>query len=283
MKTQRLVNSVVMPCIGFGTADLTSNIAGIVGLAIRAGYRLLDTARVYGSEKGVGKAVADCIEAGICTREELFIQTKLNPEKHTYEGVFESFNESMEELKLSYIDQYLIHWPVPRGTENDYSWRNIEVWRAFEELYSQGKVRAVGLCNFLERHYLDIRENCKIAPMTNQIEIHPEFQQRGLVRFSQKQGMLIQAWSPMGRRLVTNSMITGIAKKYMKNSGQILLRWSIDSGFVPLSRSSNNSRITGNINIFDINLDEEDKTSLDAMNTHNNHLDVWAYKRQIMY
>jgi len=283
MKNLFLSNGTKIPQIGFGTADIEIDSEDATEQAIRAGYRLIDTARIYGSEAGIGKAIKKCISAGICTRDELFIQTKLDPAKHSYDGAIESFNESIDTLGLSYVDQFLIHWPVPRGAENDYFMRNIEVWKAFEDLYKHNKTRAIGVSNFLERHCIDILDNCKISPMTNQIEIHPAYQQCGLVRFCRNKGMLIQAWSPMGRGLLQTQEWLSVAKKYNKNTGQILLRWSIEHEFIPLPRSSNTGRISSNIKIFDFKLDSIDVEKLDNMNTCDQYVDIWSYKRQMMY
>lgn len=272
-----------VPLVGFGTADLENHVEASVEAAIRAGYRLIDTARVYGSEEGVGRAIAKCINEGIVAREELFVQTKLDPACHSYEGVLSSFRQSLRALGLDYVDQYMIHWPVPRGLENDCYEANRTVWRAFEALHDSGEVRMLGVCNFLERHLVDLMESCRIQPVTNQLEIHPLFQQRGLVRYCQKLGMQIEAWSPMGRGCLKNEKWMACAAQYKKNIGQLALRWSVEQGFIPLARSSFPEHIRNNLDIFDFQLKQEDLESLNAMNTCDQHMDIWAYKRQQMY
>ncbi len=269
--------------IGFGTADLDDQAQSAVEAAIRSGFRLIDTARVYGSEESVGNAVARCISDGIVKREDLFIQTKLDPSLHSYDGVFESFRASKKALNMEYVDLYLIHWPVPRGAENDCYERNREIWRAFETLQKNGEVRHIGVCNFLERHLADLMESCSVPPIINQLELHPAFQQRGLVRYTRRQGIGIEAWSPMGRGLLNNDEWKERAGAYGKNPGQIALRWSIDQGFIPLVRARNPEHIQSNLDIFDFTLSEEDRKALDDMNTNDQHMDIWSYKRQQMY
>lgn len=277
------METALFPKIGFGTADLGDQAQTAVETAIRSGFRLIDTARVYGSEGSVGKAIARCISDGTIRREDLIVQTKLDPSLHSYEGVMESFKASIGELKTGYIDLFLIHWPVPRGTENDCYERNREVWRAFEDLRKNGDVRMIGVCNFLERHLVDLMEHCAVPPAINQLELHPAYQQRGLVRFTRKLGVAVEAWSPMGRGLLNSDEWKARAGAYGKNPGQIALRWSIDHGYVPLVRAKNPEHIKSNLDIFDFELTEEDKAALDAMNTCDQHQDIWAYKRQQMY
>lgn len=277
------MTSIELPRIGFGTADLEDQAEAAVEAAIRAGFRLIDTARVYGSEESVGRAVAKCISDGIVRREDLIIQTKLDPSLHSYEGAIESFKASLKALNMEYVDLYLIHWPVPRGAENDCYERNREVWRAFEALQKNGEVRNLGVCNFLERHLLDLLDHCTVPPVLNQLELHPAFQQRGLVRFVKKLGMKIEAWSPMGRGLLNNDEWKARAGAYGKNPGQVALRWSIDQGFIPLVRAKNPEHIRSNLEFFDFTLTEKDRSILDGMNTNDQHMDIWSYKRQQMY
>ena len=277
------MESVCFPEIGFGTADLEDQAQAAVEAAIRAGFRLIDTARVYGSEESVGKAVAKCISDGIVRREDLIIQTKLDPSMHSYEGALESFRTSLKALNMDYVDVYLIHWPVPRGAENDCYERNREVWRAFETLQKNGQARMIGVCNFLERHLLDLLDSSSVSPCVNQLELHPAFQQRGLVRFNRKLGIRTEAWSPMGRGLLNNDEWKTRAEAYGKNPGQIALRWSVDQGHIPLVRAKNPKHIKSNLDIFDFELTDEDRKALDAMNTNDQHMDIWSYKRQQMY
>ncbi len=272
-----------LPPIGFGTADISGDITEAVVAAICAGHRLIDTARVYGSERYVGKAIARCISDGIIRREDLFVQTKLDPSLHSYEGAIKSFHTSLEMLGITYVDQYLIHWPVPRGCEDDCYERNRAVWKAFETLQENGETQHIGVCNFLERHLIDIAESARILPETNQLELHPGFQQRGLVRFCRRHGMTVEAWSPMGRGVLQTAEFEKMAAAYGKDVGQLALRWSIQNGFIPLTRSSSQTHIKANLNVFDFHISPEDMARLNELNTSDNHQDIWSYKRQQMY
>lgn len=278
-----LTNGVKIPAIGFGTADLTGDIKEIVKCAVRCGYRMIDTAAVYGSETDIGGALQELVRDGEIRREDLFLQTKLDPAQRSYEAVVENFPHVLERLQTEYVDMFLIHWPVPRGSEETYRGENREVWRAFETLYREGRVRAVGVCNFLERHLLQITGTCSVAPMVNQLELHPGYQQKGLVRFCRERGMLIEAWSPMGRGILNKPEFQRIAGSYEKNIGQLALRWSVENGYIPLTRSSTPEHIAKNREIFDFSLAEDVKEKLNELNTNDGHLDIWSYRRQQMY
>ncbi len=272
-----------LPPIGFGTADLSTPVEEAVWDAVRCGYRLIDTAPVYGSEEGVGKAIRRAEECGLANRSELLLETKLPPNRHGYYEAFDSLNESLERLQTDYIDVYLIHWPVPRGDEETYREKNIAAWQAFEEMKKQRKVRHIGVCNFLERHLLQLMESGLSCPEINQLELHPGFQQRGLVRFCKERGILIEAWSPMGRGLLQTPEFEAMAASYGKTSGQLALRWSVQKSFLPLSRSSSRVHMEQNLQIFDFQIRPADLKKLDALNTPDNHQDIWSYRRQQMY
>lgn len=274
---------LTLPKIGFGTADLNGDVCQIVLNAIKQGYRLIDTAAVYGSEEAVGAAVKAAIDGGIVKREELIIETKLAPGEHGYDKTMAVFEQSLGKLGLDYIDVYLIHWPVSRGDEGDYREKNLGSWKAFSELKAKGLIKHIGVCNFLERHLLHLIESGYGTPEINQLELHPAYQQRGLVTFCRERGIAIEAWSPMGRGVLNTEEFIEMAAKYGKDTGQLALRWSVQKGFVPLTRTSTPSRAAGNLNIFDFNISDEDMKKLDALNTNDNHADIWSYKRQQMY
>lgn len=276
-------NGLVLPKIGYGTSDLTAPVEGLVYHAIKSGHRFIDTAQAYGSECGVGQAVKRSVEEGFVHRGDLFIETKLSPEMHGYYEALSGFERSLNELRLDYVDMFLIHWPVPRGLEKTYREKNIATWQAFESLKQKGYVRHIGVSNFLERHLLDITENCGEIPAVNQLEIHPGFQQKGLVRFCVERGIQIVAWSPLGRGVLQRETFGEMAKKYGKDTGQLALRWSIQKHYTPLTRSSNLTRISQNLSVFDFELAPEDMEKLDALNTCDQHLDIWSYRRQKMY
>lgn len=272
-----------LPPVGFGTADLGESVRQAVYCAIRSGYRLIDTAQVYGSEDGVGEAVERAVREGIVRREELFIQTKLAPDRHGYREALDGLEESLNRLRLDYVDMFMLHWPVARGSEDTYPEKNAAAWQAFEELKRCGRARHIGVCNFLERHLLLLTECGMSCPEVNQLELHPAYQQRGLVRFMRQRGILIEAWSPMGRGILRTPEFEFMAASYGKDPGQLALRWSVQNGFVPLARSSDPAHIAGNLDIFDFEIGEEDMRRLNSLNTNTEHQDIWSYKRQQMY
>lgn len=276
-------NGLTIPCIGFGTADLPDDVERIVSDALRAGYRLIDTAAVYGSESGVGAAVEKAIAEGLVKREELFLQTKLAPDRHGYHEALDAFEESLEQLRTEYVDMYMIHWPVARGSEDDYPEKNIAVWQAFEELQRKGRIKHLGVCNFLERHILQLTEAGMSVPEVNQLEVHPAFQQRGLVRFCREHKIAVEAWAPMGRGVLKTPEFEQMARAYNKNVGQLALRWNLQNGTLPVVRSSSLEHMQNNLDLFDFELLPEDMQRLNELNTCDMHQDFWSYKRQQMY
>ncbi len=271
------------PQIGFGTADLGEKAEQAVKGAVIDGYRLIDTARAYNSEKAVGDAISSLCKEKRIKREELIVQTKLSPTVSGYYQTLDDFQRSLELLQMDYIDVYFIHWPVIRGNEENYREKNVETWMAFEKLYQEQKIRIPGVCNFLERHLLDLFQNCSMPPLIHQLELHPGYQQRGLVRFSREHGMYIQAWSPMGRGILKKTPFLEMAEKYQKDLAQLALRWSIQHDYLPLVRSGSEEHRKSNLDIFQFCISEEDMQSLDALNTNDGFMDIWSYKRQQMY
>lgn len=276
-------NETVLPQIGFGTADLSGSVDELVYAAISAGFRLIDTAQVYGSEKGIGQAIRRAVTEKLVGREEIFVETKLAPQNGGYYEALAGVEQSLNELQLDYIDMFLIHWPVPRGDENNYREKNKGTWQAFQEMKTKGVIRNIGVCNFLERHLLYLTEDGGEFPQINQLELHPGFQQRGLVQFCRERGMKIEAWSPMGRGILKKDEYVEMAAKYSKDIGQLALRWSIQKGFIPLTRSSTFEHIIHNIDIFDFEISQEDMEQIDQLNSSDNHQDIWSYRRQMMY
>lgn len=277
------MGSLSIPNVGFGTADLGESAEESIYIAAKEGYRLIDTARAYGSENAVGNALRRIYSETDLTREDFVVQTKLTPTEAGYYEALADFDRSLNELQMEYVDVYFIHWPVARGNEHDYHEKNVATWQAFEELQSKGKVRMLGVCNFLERHLLDITENCKVKPQIHQLELHPGYQQIGLVEYSRKLGMQIEAWSPMGRGILNKPEYIQMANSYGKDIGQLSLRWCIQKGYLPLSRSSSKEHIMSNRDIFDFSISDEDMDRLDQLNSNLGYLDIWSYKRQQMY
>lgn len=251
--TFTLKNGVTMPCIGFGTYDTTDEDACRVVLdALEVGYRLIDTAAIYANEAGIGKALAT---SGV-TREELFITSKVWNTHRGYDKTMESFEASLERLGLEYLDLFLIHWPANEkqfGAEAEAI--NADTWRALEDLYEAGKVRAIGLSNFKPHHIEDLMKHAKIEPVVNQIEFYPGRMQAETLEYCLAQGMVVEAWSPLGRgKTLTNESIAAIGARYGKSNAQVCLRWLIQLGMLPLPKSGNIERMAQNLDVFDFEL-----------------------------
>lgn len=255
-KYRTLYNGIKMPSIGFGTykSGKDEDTARIVKYALEIGYRQIDTASFYGNEVGVGKGIKD---SGI-KREEIFLVTKLWNDDHGYEKTIKAFNKSLEKLQVEYIDLYLIHWPNKL---------NAETWRAFEHLYKIGKVKAIGVCNFKIGHLEELKATAEIMPMVNQIEIHPLSSKDTMLDYCNKNNIQLVAWSPIMRgKIFSNELIIALAEKYKKTIAEIILRWHIQRGVIPIPKSSNEERIKENFDIFDFEISKEDMDIIDSLN-----------------
>lgn len=253
----KLNNGVEMPWLGLGVwkAEDGQEVASAVKSAIELGYRSMDTAAVYKNEAGVGQGIA---ESGIA-REELFVTTKVWNSDQGYESTLQAFEESRNKLGLDYIDLYLIHWPV-KG-------KYIDTWRALEKLYSDGRVRAIGVSNFHIHHLNDILESGSVVPVVNQVEYHPLLAQRELLAFCKSHQIVMEAWSPlMQGKLFEDPTLNDIATKYGKSVSQVILRWDLQHGVITIPKSVNRERIAQNGDIFDFELSVEDMQRIDAMN-----------------
>ncbi len=256
VKYIELINEVKMPAIGIGTykAGSDEETAQAVKFAIKAGYRHIDAAAFYGNEIGVGKGIK---ESGV-KREDIFLVTKLWNDDHGYDKTMEAFNKSLERLQVEYLDLYLIHWPTKL---------NAETWRAFEELYESGKVRAIGVCNFKEGHLEELKESAKITPMVNQVEVHPFNTRKKLMKYCKANNIQMVAWSPISRgRVLTNELLINLSGKYSKTITQVVLRWHIQNGVVTIPKSSNEGRIKENFEVFDFEIAKEDMELIDSLN-----------------
>lgn len=223
--------------------------------ALSVGYRLIDTAAAYFNEEAVGKAIK---KSGIL-REELFITTKLWIQDAGYENAKKAFQTSLNKLGLDYIDLYLIHQPF-----GDY----YGSWRAMEELYEQGRIRAIGVCNFYPDRLADLCANAKVIPAVNQVELHPFFAQTGALNTMKELGVQPQAWGPMaeGRHnIFTHEVLSSIGEKYGKTAAQVALRWNTQRGVVVIPKSVHRERMEENLNIWDFTLSDEDMTAIDAL------------------
>ena len=251
-----LSNGLNMPAIGLGVLNAQDGkeVAQAVDYALRSGYRLIDTAAVYRNELGVGMAIAQ----SEVPREEIFLTTKVWNSDQGYEQTLRAFDRSLAALQTDYIDLYLIHWPVAGLYK--------ETWRALEDLYTAGKVKAIGVSNFQVHHLEDLMATARIAPMVNQIEMHPWLQQHELRAFAEQEGIVLEAWRPimMGR---VNELDTlwEIGRKYGKSAVQVTLRWLHQLGVVVIPKSVKEERITQNAAIMDFDLSDQDMAAISQL------------------
>ncbi|HHI5318584.1 TPA: aldo/keto reductase [Streptococcus pneumoniae] len=263
MNTYQLNNGVKIPVLGFGTFKAKDGEEAYRAVleALKAGYRHIDTAAIYQNEESVGQAIKD---SGV-PREELFVTTKLWNSQQTYEQARQAFEESLEKLGLDYLDLYLIHWPNPKPLRENDAWktRNAEVWRAMEDLYQEGKIRAIGVSNFLPHHLDALLETATIVPAVNQVRLAPGVYQDQVVAYCREKGILLEAWGPFGQgELFDSKQVQEIAANHGKSIAQIALAWSLAEGFLPLPKSVTTSRIQANLDCFGIELSHEERETL---------------------
>ena len=253
-------NGVQIPQLGFGVFLVPdTETQAVVRTALKAGYRHLDTAKLYQNEAGVGAAIA---ESGI-PREELFVTTKVWNSEQGFDSAMASFDASMERLGLEVLDLLLIHWPAP-GLN-----RYVDTWRAFEKLYAEGRVRAIGVSNFQVAHLQRLFDETSVVPAINQIELHPLLPQAELRAFHAEHGILTEAWSPLARGgpVLTDPVIGEIAERVDRTPAQVILRWHIELGNVVIPKSVTPARIQENFDIFDFSLTEEDLEAIAGLET----------------
>ncbi len=258
-----LNNGIKIKSPGFGTWTLDDISAEDAVLkALSCGYRHIDTAEYYKNEVGVGKA----IKASGIARDEIFVTSKLWTTSRGYNEAIEALNGSLSRLGLDYLDLFLIHWPaVPEKHDN---WReiNLNTWRALEHLYKEGKVRAIGLSNFMENHISALLQDAEIAPMVNQIEFHPGYMQKECVEFCKKNGIALTAWAPLGRgEALEHPIICEIAKKHGVTPAKVTLSWVWANGLIPLVKSSNINRMKENLTAIDVALTDEDVEKISSL------------------
>ncbi|WP_312824762.1 aldo/keto reductase [Epilithonimonas sp.] len=216
---------------------------------------MLDTAAIYGNEVAVGKGI---IESEI-PRNEIFLTTKLHRENLGYESAKKAFAESLEKLKLDYVDLYLIHWPANPKNYDNWQKANAETWQAMEELQSEGKIKSIGVSNFWKEHLDALLQTAKVVPAVNQIEFHPGYWQPEVTKLCNDLSILVEAWSPLAKgKIFHNEVLRSIAEKYGKTVSQVTLRWIIELGAVPIPKSTTSERILENLEVFDFELLPED-------------------------
>ncbi|GLC89617.1 aldo/keto reductase [Lysinibacillus piscis] len=258
--TITLNNGLQMPGMGLGVFQVENDTtAEIVKNSIEVGYRSIDTAAIYGNEAGVGEGIRRALASTDLQRTDLFITSKVWNDNLSYEETIAAYEESLEKLGLDYIDLYLIHWPG----KNKYA----ESWKALEDLYEQGKIKAIGVCNFTIAHLQDLLTFARVIPVINQVEFHPRLQQTELQAFCQEHHIQLEAWAPlMQGGLMDNETIASIAEKHGKTIAQIILRWDIQQGVITIPKSVRIERMRENAAIFDFTLSDEEMDILNKMN-----------------
>lgn len=250
-----LNNGVAMPGLGLGVFKVGdgSPVAAAVKSALRAGYRSIDTAAVYGNETGVGIGLA---ESGL-KREEVFITSKVWNADQGYDSTFKALETSLSRLGTDYLDLYLIHWPVAE--------KYLETWQALTELYKEGRVRAIGVSNFHIHHLKEILDTSSVVPAVNQIELHPLLNQKEIRDFCQLNNIVVEAWSPLMKGNLDIPLLTDLARRYHKTPAQVVIRWHIQHGVVVIPKSVHDHRIRENAQVFDFSLSADEMDAIDAL------------------
>lgn len=258
MEKYHLNDGQVLPQVGFGTYKLngSSGVHAIVN-ALNNGYRILDTAYNYENEGTVGKA----IQESHVSRDQIIVTSKLPGRYHSYDQAITAIQESIYRLGVEYIDLYLIHWPNPKQG------KYVEAWKALIDAQKLGLIKSIGVCNFLEEHIDALEKETGVLPAVNQIELHPYFNQKDVLEYHQEKGIIIEAWSPLGRasEVINDKEIGKIAEKYNKTIPQIILKWHVQNGIVPIPKSTSNARQLQNLDVFDFYLESEDLHAIDAL------------------
>ncbi|WP_040458778.1 aldo/keto reductase [Limosilactobacillus antri] len=262
----RLNNGVTIPCVGYGTFRTPADVAEqAVADAIAVGYRLIDTATVYGNEEAVGRGIKD---AGI-DRHRLFVTSKLWNDHRGYAKAKQAIDETLERLQTDYLDLYLIHWPANRKQFGDQAAEiNAETWRAMEEAYHEGKIRALGLSNFMPHHVVELMKTAEVAPAVDQIEVHPGWPHVEEVKYLQAHNILVEGWAPLGgqgAKVMTNPTMQQLAAKYGKTTAHVSLRWLLQRWILPLPKSVHKERMVQNTQLFDFELSDEDMEKITAL------------------
>ena len=255
--TVKLNNDLEMPRLGLGVylMDPGEETRQAVMTALEEGYRLIDTAAMYGNERDVGRAVKE----SPVPREEIFVTTKLWNSDHGYDRTLRAFDKSLQLLDMEYIDLYLIHWPV-EGLRK-------ETWRAMEKLYNDGKCRAIGVSNYTISHLTELLDCADVPPMVNQVEFSPFLYQKDLLNFCQSKDIRLEAYSPLTRtKKFNNPVIKQVAEKYKKSPAQIMIRWALQHEVIVIPKSSHRERIWENARVFDFSISEEDMETLNGLN-----------------
>lgn len=262
-----LNNGLRAPQLGYGVWKIPNEEAeNAVVQALETGYRLIDTAKIYGNEVGVGQALAKSSLA----REEIFLTTKVWNADQGYETTLKAMDESLEKLGLDYVDLYLIHWPTPKYDTY------VETYKALEKLYKDGKTKAIGVCNFDIDHLQRIMDECEIIPAVNQVECHPYLQQKELKQFCKEHGIYLEAYSPLmnGTKVIEDPVIQEIAEQHGKTPAQVILRWHLQTDVMVIPKTVTPSRMKENLNVFDFSLTETDMEKIASLDRNERHNSV---------
>lgn len=263
--TYELSNKVKIPVIGFGTWQTPAGEVAKIAVksALTSGYRHIDTAEMYGNEQSVGAAIK---ESGIA-RQRIFLTSKLNNHAHSYQAATAAIDQSLKDLQVSYLDLFLIHWPNPKSArDNDWQKHLHDTWRALEDAYQAGKIKAIGVSNFRIRHLKILAETQQIQPMVNQIRVCPGDVDQETINYCRQNNILIEAYSPLGTgKIFSNSTLKAIAAKNQRTVAQVCLRWSLQHHFLPLPKSIHENRIEENTQLFDFELSPADMQTIDQL------------------
>ena len=261
--TFKLNNGYEIPCVGFGTWQTPDGDTAVLAVseAIKAGYRHIDTAACYGNEVGVGKGIKT---SGV-KRKELFVTSKVWNTERGYDRTIAAFEKTLNDLQLDYLDLYLIHWPASASRFDDWEKINLGTWKAMTELYKAGRIKAIGVSNFLP-HHLTALLKTEGKPMVNQMEFHPGQMQEETVTFCKENHIVVEAWSPLGTgRMLSNPQLKEIAEKYGKSVAQLCIRWCLQNGVLPLPKTVTPSRMIENAQVFDFKISNGDMTAINVM------------------
>ena len=270
MQYTKLLNNIEIPMLGYGTYKTAADEEGLQMIkdAIKAGYRHIDTAQGYKNEHLVGQAIR---ESGI-PRNQFFVTTKVWNDNQGYDKTKESIEESLNKLNIDYIDLLLIHWPIPQGKNDEWKKLNQETWKAMEQYYDAGLIKAIGVSNFLEHHLNNLLESARIMPMVNQLEIHPYYQQQSTVKFCQDKGIIVESWGPLMRgKAFKDPKLIELAQRNNISVAQLCIRYCLDRNIVTLQKSSKFERMIDNARVFGYHLDEYTMNEIAKLDTD------WCY------
>ncbi|WP_018933958.1 aldo/keto reductase [Gracilibacillus lacisalsi] len=269
--TLKLNNGTEIPAVGLGVykAEPGDEVYHAVKSALELGYRHIDTASLYANEEGVGQAIKD---SGI-PREEIFVTTKVWNDEQGYEETKAAFKRSLERLQMDYVNLYLVHWPVPG--------KFTETYKALEEIYHDGKAKAIGVSNFEPHHLEELLKEAKVTPVVNQVELHPQLQQQAVREFCAKHDIKVEAWAPLGKaRYFEHPVLQELAAKHNKKPSQIIVRWQYQSGIITIPKSVHKERQQENVDIFDFELSNED---IDKIKTMDANIRIGAHPDEFDY